>query len=281
MEYPEHQFVISGFADEIASDLETQLDTLDAEAITHLDLRSVEDTNVLDLSDSQVDAIERRLDERDIGVSSIGSPIGKIDITDDFAPHRERFERALDLAERFDAPIRLFSYWMPEDDDPAEWREEVIRRMAIKTELAEERGVVLRHENEKDIYGDTPARCRDLLTTIDSPNLRAIFDPANFLEIGIESYPDALIDLVEYVDHLHVKDAEFGERGAIQPAGEGDGRFPDVVAALARRGYDGYASLEPHLAAGDETGGFSGVDGYRRGASALRDVFETAGVEYR
>jgi sugar phosphate isomerase/epimerase len=280
MERADHRFVISGFADEIAPDLETQLDVLESEGITHLDLRSVEETNVLDLSDRRLDEIEQTLDDRGIGVSSIGSPIGKIDITEDFDPHRERFERAIEVARRFDAPIRMFSYWIPEDDAPSEWRDEVLRRMSIKVDRAEDAGIVLHHDNEKEIYGDTPQRCRDLLTTIDSPHFRAIFDPANFVEIGVGTYPEGLLDLIEYVDHLHVKDAVSGQRGAIRPAGDGDGRIPDIVAALARRGYDGFASLEPHLAEGDESGGFSGVHGYKRGSQALKDVFETVGVDY-
>ena len=38
---------------------------------------------------------------------------------------------------------------------------------------AEGTGITLLHENEKEIYGDTPARCLDILTQIGSPTLRA------------------------------------------------------------------------------------------------------------
>jgi len=140
--------------------------------------------------------------------------------------------------------------------------------------------VTLLHENEKDIYGDTPARCRDLVTTIDSPAFGLVLDPANFLEIGVEAYPDALVHLVEHVEALHVKDAVVGERGAIRPAGEGDGRIPDIVTALAARGFDGYASLEPHLAAAGATAGFSGPEAYRRAANAFTDILAERGLAY-
>jgi len=277
----DERFRTSGFADEIAPDLETQLDTLDELGISRLDLRSVDETNVLDFSDEQVERIRSTLDERGFEVTSIGSPIGKVDVTDGFEPHFERFETALERAEQFDTDaVRLFSYYIPDGDEPATHRETVIERMARKTDRAESEGVRLLHENEKDIYGDTPARCRDLLTTIDSPAFRAIFDPANFLEIGVDPYPDALLDLVEYVDQLHIKDARKGERGEIEPAGEGDGSIPAVLAALSRRGFRGPTSLEPHLVHAGDRFGFSGPEAYEVATEALRTCYEQAGVEY-
>jgi len=277
----EGKFVVSGFADEISSDLETQLDTLDELGIDRLDLRSVDGTGVLDFSDEQVARVRSALGERGVEVSAIGSPIGKVGIGDEFEPHFERFETALERAEQFDADyVRLFSYYIPDGDDPADHRSEVIRRMRRKADRAADEDVVLLHENEKDIYGDTPGRCRDILTTVDSDSLGAIFDPANFLEIGVDPYPDALLDVVEYVEQLHIKDARKGERGGIEPAGEGDGSIPAVLAALGRRGFRGPASLEPHLAEAGENGGLPGPEAYEVATAALRDCLDEAGVRY-
>ena len=278
--HDEH-FVTSGFADEISADLETQLDTLERLGISRLDLRGVEDTNVLDFSNDQVERVRNALDERGIEVTSIGSPIGKIGIEDDFDTHFERFETALERAHQFDTEyVRLFSYYIPDGDNPADHREEVLRRMQRKADRAAKAGVTILHENEKDIYGDTPGRCRDLLTSVDSGAFGAIFDPANFLEIGVEPYPAALLDVVEYVEQLHVKDARFGERGAIEPAGQGDGSIPAILEALGRRGFQGAASLEPHLAHAGEKGGFSGPEAYEVATEALRECYDEAGVSY-
>lgn len=277
----DERFVISGFADEIAQDLGTQLDTLERLGISRLDLRGVDGTNVLDFSDEQVEHVRTTLDERGFAVTSIGSPIGKVGIEEDFDSHFERFETAVERAKLFDTEyVRLFSYYIPDGDDPAAHRDEVLRRMERKADRAAEAGVTILHENEKDIYGDTPERCRDLLTTVDSDAFGAIFDPANFLEIGVEPYPDALLDVVEYVEQLHVKDARLGERGGIEPAGEGDGSIPEILEALGRRGFHGAASLEPHLAHAGEKGGFSGPEAYEVATEALRDCLDGAGVTY-
>ena len=275
------QFIVSGFADEISADLDEQLDVLESLGIAHLDLRGVEQTNVLDLSADQIERISTELDRRGIGVTSIGSPIGKIPIEDPFDPHFRRFETAVERAEQFGTRyIRLFSYYMPDGDDPADHRDEVLRRMNRKAERAEEAGVVLLHENEKDIYGDTPERCLDLLQAVDSEHFRAIFDPANFLEIGVRPYPEALLLLIEHVEQLHIKDAKFGERGEITPAGEGDGDITNTLEVLKKRGFRGAASLEPHLMEAGSKGGFSGPEAYRVAAEALFACFEEAGAAY-
>jgi sugar phosphate isomerase/epimerase len=277
----DERFVVSGFADEIGPDLAEQLAVLDRLGIDHLDLRGVEDTNVLDFSPATVERVRDTLADHGVGVTSIGSPIGKIDVTDDFQPHLERFERAIEIADAFDTEyIRLFSYYIPEDDDPATYRDEVMRRMQVKVDRAEQAGVTLLHENEKEIYGDTPARCRDLLTTIDSPNFRAIFDPANFLEIGVDPYPEGLLDLVEYVEQIHVKDAIHGERGEMRPAGEGDGNLPATFSAFQRRDFRGPVSLEPHLTYAGPKSGLSGPAGYEEAAEALFECLDAIEAEY-
>jgi sugar phosphate isomerase/epimerase len=278
MAYP--GFTLTGFADEIDSDLETQLSVLESLDIEHIEVRSVGAQNVLDLDDDEIESVKAELDSRGFTVSSIGSPIGKVDVTDPFEPHLERFERAMDVAERFETKyIRLFSYYIPEGEDPADYRDEVLRRMRRKAELVEERGLVLLNENEKDLYGDTPGRMRDIHLAVDSPNLRMVFDPANYLELGIQPYPDALLQVVEFVEYLHVKDAKLGVRGEMRPAGEGDGRIPETLEALAARGFEGYLSLEPHLQVAGEAGGFSDEEGFRTATRALTDVLESVDEE--
>ena len=278
MAYP--GFTLTGFADEIDSDLETQLSVLESLDIEHIEVRSVGVQNVLDLDDDEIESVKAELDSRGFTVSSIGSPIGKVDVTDPFEPHLERFERAMDVAERFETKyIRLFSYYIPEGEDPADYRDEVLHRMRRKAELVEERGLVLLNENEKDLYGDTPGRMRDIHLAVDSPNLRMVFDPANYLELGIRPYPNALLQVVEFVEYLHVKDAKLGVRGEMRPAGEGDGRIPETLGALAARGFEGYLSLEPHLQVAGEAGGFSDEEGFRTATRALTDVLESVDEE--
>ena len=120
-------FTISAFADEISPDPQKQVDVLKSCGVRHIEFRSIHGTNVLALSDDELARVAAALAARGVGVSSIGSPIGKIGIADDFAPHLEDFKRALHAAHTLDAPfIRIFSFFMPEGGDPARYRGEVL-----------------------------------------------------------------------------------------------------------------------------------------------------------
>ena len=265
-------WTITGFADEISPDLDMQLDTLAEESIRYLEFRGVWNKNVLDLSDSEIATFKTTLGQRGVKVSSIGSPIGKIPIADDFAPHLERFQRALQVARMMEAPyIRIFSFFMPAGDDPARYRDDVLERMGQLVRAAEGSGVTLLHENEKEIYGDIPSRCLDILTQIDSPILRAAWDPANFVQCGVRPHTEGYDSLRPFIVYVHIKDALLAS-GQVVPAGQGDGEIRETIAALRASGFDGFFSLEPHLAAAGTFSGFSGPDLFRVAATAFKDL---------
>src|SRR5271165_7028247 len=114
---------ISAFADEISQDPIEQLGILSQHGIKYIEFRAIHGTNVLELSDAQHAAFRELLAARGFCLSAIGSPIGKIRITDPFDPHLERFERAMSLADFYDTPrIRIFSFYIPPGDDPASHR---------------------------------------------------------------------------------------------------------------------------------------------------------------
>ncbi len=276
-------WTLTGFADEIDPDLDRQIETLRVEEIRHLELRGVWNTNVVRLDDEQVARLQHTLTANDIAVSSIASPIGKVGIRDDFAPQFSDFRRALELARRLNAPfIRIFSFFIPESDDPAIHREQVLDRLGQLVRTADGTGVTLLHENEKDIYGDTPARCHDLLSAINAPNFRAAWDPANFVQVGgadVRPHDEGYARIRPYIAYIHVKDAK-ANGGGVTPAGEGDGQVPETIDALRADGFDGFFSLEPHLATAGQFSGFSGPVHFRTAAQALKGLLQTREIAW-
>jgi 3-dehydroshikimate dehydratase len=269
-----HQFTLSAFGDEIAADLAEQLEVMQKEGIPALEFRAAWGTNILDLSDEQVRQAKGLLDERGMQVSAIGSPIGKVKITDDFGAHLQRFRRALAVAAMLDAPrIRIFSFFIPPGEDAARYRTAVMDRLLMLTQLAEEAGVTLWHENEKEIYGDIATRCADIHTTIRSPHLRAAFDPANFIQCGVRPMDEAWPLLADVSTHIHIKDAMLSD-GHVVPAGDGDGQVKELLRALVARNYRGYLTLEPHLKAAGPFGGYSGPDLFHTAVEALRGLLK-------
>lgn len=270
---------LTAFADEISSDFFEQLRVLESEKIKHIEFRGAWGKNVLELSDKELDGIQEAMEGGGFRISAIGSPIGKIGITDDFARHLEQFERAIEVAKRFDTPfIRVFSFFIPTGDDPASYRNEVIRRMKTLVRRAEEADVILLHENEKEIYGDTANRCFDLFETCRSAHFRCAFDPANFVQCGVKPYSEAYPLLDNYIDYVHIKDALFSNGGVV-PAGEGDGEVKQVLSSLRDKGYEGFLSLEPHLSAAGKFSGFSGPGLFRIASEALKKLLADIEVD--
>ena len=240
------EFILSGFGDEIAPEIEIQAAVLKKLGIHYLEMRGVNRKNVSDYTPEEMKKISRQLEESDIRVSSIGSPLGKIKITDSFEEHLEKLKNTIELAKILDTRyIRVFSFFIPKDENVEKYRDEVLNRMNSFVRLAEKSGITLLHENEKDIYGDTAPRCLDVLESIGSTHLRAVFDPANFVQCGQKTYPDAYNLLKPYIEYMHIKDARAD--GTVVPSGMGEGQLKDIFKALDRDGYKGFISLEPHL----------------------------------
>ena len=280
---------LSAFADEISADLDEQIAVLQSENIQYLDLRGVWGINVLDLTDQQIMTIKQTLNKHNIGVACIASPLGKVSITSPFDEHLKRLERALELADIFQTPfIRIFSFYPPvlsaedaesgEFVDPAEWRDEVFKRLMTMTQRAHAAHITLLHENEKDIYGDSIARCVDLLKSIHDTHFQAAFDSANFIQCAQTPFPDAYEALRPWLSYVHVKDALAD--GSVVAAGEGESHWSDILHRLHKSSYDGFFSLEPHLALAGQFQGFGGPERFRHASQAFQKLLQAEQWEY-
>jgi 3-dehydroshikimate dehydratase len=276
-------FTLSAFADEISPDPQQQIDVLKACGLRHIELRSVLKTNVLDLTDLQGAELKSLFDRNGFRLSAIGSPIGKVPIDQPFEPHLQRFRRAVELCQVFGTPnIRIFSYYHPGQGDWAPWRQEVMDRMIQKLRIARQAGVRLIHENEHRIYGDAPERVADLMATLkeqpEGSALGAVYDPANYVFCGFDPWQGWQMTK-RWTVHFHIKDWRAGEpHGCL--AGEGHGRIPEVIADAVKMGYDGFATLEPHLLGGGPTGGVTGPELFPRAVEAFKQVLEQVGMRY-
>ncbi|MBI2301129.1 MAG: sugar phosphate isomerase/epimerase [Armatimonadetes bacterium] len=261
---------IAVFGDEIAPEIDRQVEVMTAAGVHALELRGAEGHGVLDLRGDVRERIRTRLQAAGVEVFSIGSPIGKVPLESPRESELERLKVAVEQAWFFGAPrIRVFSFYLPDHDYP-KYRDEVVHRMGKLAALAAASAVVLCHENEAGIYGEPIANCVDMLRSVDSPALRAVHDTSNFVVAHEEAYPAAYEALQPWLDYYHIKDHGHGK---VQPAGEGEGRMPELFARLKADGFDGYLSLEPHLGGGAEAFG--------RAARALRKLVEGVGWVWR
>lgn len=245
-------YILSAFADEVSPVFDKQLDYLKSKDISYIEPRNIDGTNVSSLTIAEASAAKKKLDACGIGVSSIGSPIGKISVEDDFAEHLRLFERTLDIAETFETKnIRMFSFFYPQGTAARDHRAAVMARLEILLELAEKRGLTLCHENEKSIYGEDPEDCLDIMKQFDG-RMKSVLDMGNFAFCRKDAYKGYEL-LAPYIEYIHIKDAFTDTR--IVPAGAGEGKIPEILTAYNKAtDRNVFLTLEPHLTV------FSGLD---------------------
>ena len=251
---------ITGFADEIAQELDTQIESLQRLGIRYVEMRGVDGNNLIYHSDEKVKEIKKKLDDAGIALSALGTPLGKIGIEDPFEKHFEEFKRAIEVAHLMDAVnLRMFSFYIPEGEN-AKWKSAVWERMGQFVDYASANDAVVLHENEKGIYGEKAPECLELMKDFAGDHFKAIFDFANFVQAQQDTL-EAYEMLKDYIAYIHVKDARL-ENGVVVPSGYGDGNVEEILKKLFAKGFDGFLSLEPHLF------DFKGFENLERGRKA-------------
>ncbi len=235
---------VYAFSDEASADIDSQIKALIRNNLQGMEIRNVDGTNVSDITVQKAKEVKNKLDANGLCVWSIGSPIGKIGITDDFGKHLDKFKHTLEIAKALDSHnIRLFSFYTPKRKNPDNYKNEVIDRLGQFCEAAKEYDVVLCHENEKGIYGDTAERCLEIHKAL--PDIKGVFDPANFVQCSVDTLK-AWEMLKDYVYYMHIKDAL--PSGFVVPAGKGAGNVQKIVQEYISLGGTNF-TIEPHLIA--------------------------------
>ena len=234
------KIILCGFADEADPMLDGQIEALKANGISLLEIRGVDGKSIVDVTVEEAKEIKAKLDANGIEVWSLGSPIGKIKINDDFDKEIERYRNLLEVGKILGAKcVRLFSFYGT--DAKPEFFDAVCERLKKYVEIAEEYGIVPCHENEKGIYGEKAAQCLEIHKAV--PGLKAVFDPANFVQAE-QNTLEAWEMLEEYVYYGHIKDADKDKK--VVPPGCGEGHIAEYLPKFVAKGCK-VLTLEPHL----------------------------------
>lgn len=232
---------IFAFADEASSKIDEQIIALKENGLDGLEIRNVDGVNVADITEEKAYEVKAKMDAAGLKVWSIGSPIGKIGIKD-ATEHIEKFKHVIKIAEILGAEnIRLFSLYINNGKKQDECTDDVVEFLKKLLEIARPSGITICHENEKGIYGDIAERCLKIHKAL--PEVKAIFDPANYVQCGVDTIK-AWDMLKPYVKYLHIKDALTD--GSVVPAGKGAGNLKYILDDYQKMGGNA-VTIEPHL----------------------------------
>lgn len=238
-------YTISAFSDEYSSSLDLQIEGLVKNGIKYMEIRNVDGRPLAEHTLPEVKQIKKKLDANGIRLSAIGSPLGKIKLTDDFEEHMKLLKHFCDMSEILECDrIRMFSFYYDKDTTAVSHRDEVMYRLDRMLAYASKAGKVLCHENEAGIYGCHADECLDIQNEFGG-EIKCVFDPANFILNGDTPYPDDYELLKDKITYFHIKDAF--SSGEIVPAGQGEGRIAETLADYKKNYGCCFVTLEPHL----------------------------------
>ncbi|MCZ6678136.1 MAG: sugar phosphate isomerase/epimerase [Candidatus Poribacteria bacterium] len=245
-------FKIGVIGDEVSQDFQTLVNVATELNLDSIEIRSVWDKPPQDLTAQDIDEMKRILDGTALQIIGIASPFFKCDI-DNMEERREHLgilKACIKLAKAFDTNlIRTFVFW---DTGKTEERwDEIISAYDEPVRIAEGEGIMLGMENESSTSLRTAKLTERFIREFDSPNVRAIWDPANeaHAEGGETPYPDAYNRLKPLMVHAHLKDAgrnpDTGEMESV-PVGDGVVDWQGQLQAFIDDGYEGHLCLETH-----------------------------------
>src|SRR5579862_3080110 len=268
-------FRFTGFADEAGKSLKEQIDATKRAGWSSIEVRAIDGTFVTDMSDAAFGAALDTLQSSGIQIAGLGAQLANWSrpITTDFQLDVEEMKRAIPRLHQCGAKIVRCMSYPHKDLERDAYKKEVFRRLKVLAKMAEDGGVILAHENCSGFGGEGPDQSLEMVAAVNSPAFKLIFDSGNnALHDNDQSATWTFYNKVkEHVVHVHLKAAKPGPDGKLVTC------YPDedptqlkVIADLKKRGYDGWLSIEPHMAAAIH------ADKQVTDASAAADIY----VEY-
>lgn len=254
----------AAITDEFCPDIEAAAQAMADIGMTGAELRVVFGKNILDLTDSEVDAARAAVNAKGLEVVSLSSPLLKC-VLPDSPPVDTRFQhdvfasqhtfedqprlarRAFEIAHKTGARvIRVFSYWRT--IEPEKCFDRVAEALGCLARDAAKEDVIIGVENEHACNISTGADTARLLAAVDHPNLQVVWDPANAYVAGEIPFPDGYRAMpANRIAHVHAKDCRLDQHKPIWgPLGTCAIDWKGQIAALLADGYSGWVSLETH-----------------------------------
>jgi sugar phosphate isomerase/epimerase len=285
-------FKLSVINDEITQDFGRACEVAAQEfGLRLIEVRGMWGKNIMRLDAKEIDEARKILEKYRLRVSSIASPIFKVDWpgapTSKFSPRRDQFgadftfeqqdellERGFELTRVFRVDrIRIFDFWRLDDQKP--YRAAIDDKLMEAAKKAAKRGVTLLLENEPSCNTATGAEAGRTLGAVRAPNFKLNWDPGNAASRGEVAYPDGYAQIPkDRIGYMHCKDVvRSGDKYEWMKMGAGIIDYVAQYRALKRDGYRGVVSLETHW-----RGAGTPEESSRQSMAGMKELLRRAGA---
>lgn len=245
--------LLTGISDEAGQPIEVQIKAHKELGWDYLEIREVDKENLTMMSNEKFEEVYGKVAASGLKVSCFAGAVGNwaTKISGDFKKDVDEVKRAIPRMKRFNTKYLRVMSWPNDKDNPwpdEDWGKEAVIRMKELSKIAEDAGIVLVHENCSGWAAKTEKMER-IYKEVGSPAFKLMFDTGNVVSYDDGDAFENYKKLKPYTEYIHIKDYKDngGDKVASYP-GEGKGRVKEVVADLKESGYEGFISIEPHIA---------------------------------
>jgi len=278
--------------DGISREFEHALAVMNEFGLTQAELQYLWDVEVGDLSDPQLDRVQRLVAAHEVEVSCISRHVfgglalsGLSASAPAYQEHLADLNRCIDMAKALNCPlVRIMSFKKEMilfgSHGAEEWNvaqgawEKARELIGGAVQIAEDRDITLVVETGNNAITNSAFLARRLVDEIGSARLKVMWDPANALYSTEAAYPNGYQALRGVLGHIHLKDVVVEiSKATISCRQLGTGQMApyldDIATALKDDGYGGAISLESVY----RPLGGSFEDGFRASVGALKAMF--------
>lgn len=239
--------------DEISQDLEQVAQIASRFGLDAIELRSVWNKPVHELSDKEIQRIKDICDKYKLKVCAISSPFFKCNLNDDeIAMHISMLSRTIEVAQKLRCRIiRGFSFWQKGDFEAM--LPKIVETFRVPAKMVEEAGMEIALELDPSVYACNGQRVARLVKEINHPHIKVLWDAGNdvYSPIPERPFPEGYHYVQPYINHVHLKDAiKHGDAVESVKIGTGEVGWNEQLEALKKDKYEGYISLETHYRKG-------------------------------
>lgn len=239
--------------DEISQDLEQAAEVAVRFELDAIELRSVWNKLVHELSGEELQRIQDICQKYRLEVCAISAPVFKCSLDEEeIAAHILILKKTIKAAQKLGCRIiRGFSFW--QDGDFETMLPRIAEAFQLPARMVEEAGMELALELDPSVYACNGERVARLVRTIAHPHIKILWDAGNdiYSPIPEQPFPEGYRYVKPYISHVHLKDAaKSGNTVESVKIGTGEVGWSEQLAALKRDRYEGYVSLETHYRKG-------------------------------